>query len=152
MGNLESSILEVKENLPKHILKKYGFLSRREALQKLHFPKNSDDIEQAQRRFAYEELYAINYTAISKKYQNFEASEGKSLPILLDAELIKEIFTHIPFELTDGQKIVLFQILKDMEQSHAMQRLLEGDVGTGKTIVAFIAIIHAIKQSEKLGK
>lgn len=151
MGNLASYISSVEENLPEAILKKYGFLSRREALHKLHFPKNSDDIENAQRRFAYEELYAINYSAISKKHAHFAASEGKSLPIPMDPELIKEIFTHIPFELTDGQKIALFQVLKDMEQTHAMQRLLEGDVGTGKTIVAFIAIIHAIKQSEKLG-
>ncbi|NDK09448.1 ATP-dependent DNA helicase RecG [Candidatus Gracilibacteria bacterium] len=150
MGNLESYISDIKENLPTEIIKKYNFVSRKEAIYKIHFPKNSHDIEIAKHRLAYEELYKINYTAISSKYKKFEASEGKSLPIPMDAEYIKEIMTHIPFELTGGQKIALFQLLKDMEKAHSMQRLLEGDVGTGKTIVALIALIHAIKQSEKL--
>ncbi len=71
------------------------------------------------------------------------------MAIPLDAELIKEIMTHLPFDLTGGQKIALFQLLKDMEKPHAMQRLMEGDVGTGKTIVALIAAIHGIKVSER---
>jgi len=75
-------------------------VSRKEAIYKIHFPKNSHDIEIAKHRLAYEELYKINYTAISSKYKKFEASEGKSLPIPMDAEYIKEIMTHIPFELT----------------------------------------------------
>lgn len=151
MWNLEKYISEITENLPEEILKKYKFISRKEAFYKIHFPKNSHDIEVAKARLAYEELYQINFTAISSKHKKFEQSEGKSLPIPLDAEYIKEIFTHIPFELTGGQKVALFQVLKDMEKAHAMQRLLEGDVGTGKTIVSLIATIHAIKQSEKLG-
>lgn len=152
MGNLEKYISDIEENLPEHILKKYKFISRKEAYHKIHFPKNSNDIQLAQYRLAYEELYEINYGAISKKYEKFEATEWKSLPMPLDAKLVKEIMTHIPFDLTDGQKIALFQLLKDMEKPHSMQRLLEWDVGTGKTIVGLIAIIHAIKVSEKLGQ
>lgn len=150
MGNLETYITEIAENLPEHILKKYNFISRKDAFYKIHFPKNSHDIDLAKYRLAYEELYAINYTAISSKHQRFDASEGRALPIPLDAELVKEVMAKLPFELTGGQKIALFQVLKDMEKNHSMQRLLEGDVGTGKTIVALIATIHAIKQSEKL--
>lgn len=69
--------------------------------------------------------------------------------ISLDANLIKELISSLPYTLTDKQKIVLFQILKDMEKPHAMARMLQGDVGTGKTIVALIAAIHAIIESKK---
>lgn len=125
MGNLEKYISEIEENLPEHLIKKYKFISRKEAFYKIHFPKNSHDIEIAKTRLAYEELYKINYTAISSKHKRFDESQGKSLGIPLDAEYIKEIFSHIPFELTGGQKVALFQVLKDMEKNHSMQRLLE---------------------------
>ncbi len=150
MWNLETYFSQIPENLPDEIIQKYTFISRKQAFHKIHFPKNSHDIEVAKARLSYEELYEINYTAISSKYKRFDASEGKSLAIPLNADYVKEIFSHIPFELTWWQKVALFQLLKDMEKAHSMQRLLEWDVGTGKTIVALIAIIHAIKESEKL--
>jgi ATP-dependent DNA helicase RecG len=91
----------------------------------VHFPRNKNEIEQAKYRLAYEELFEINYSAIAKKYEKFEATIGKSIKIPMNAEFVKEILEKIPFSLTDHQKIVLFQILKDMEKSHGMQRLLE---------------------------
>jgi ATP-dependent DNA helicase RecG len=100
----------------------------------------------AKYRLAYEELYEINYKAIASKYEKFRESAGKSLAIPMDVDLVKNILEKLPFDLTNHQKIALFQILKDMEKPHAMQRLLEGDVGTGKTVVALIAIIHSIKK------
>lgn len=100
MGNLEKYISGVEENLPEEIIKKYAFISRKEAFLKIHFPKNSHDIELAKARLAYEELYKINYQAIASKHKKFDESEGKSLAVPLDAQYIKEIFTHIPFELT----------------------------------------------------
>ena len=137
------------ENLPEKIVKKYNFISRAEAVYKIHFPKNWEDIEIAKNRLSYEELYFINYKQLSKKHKNFKDSEGNSVSIKMDAEFIKEIIQQLDFSLTDKQKIVLFQILKDMEKNHAMARLLEWDVGTGKTIVALISGIHVIKQEEK---
>ena len=125
MGNLEKYISDIPENLPENIRKKYNFISRSEAYHKIHFPKNSHDVEVAQQRLAYEELYEINYQAISAKHKKFDESQGKSLALELDASMVKDIMSHIPFDLTDGQKIALFQILKDMEKPHAMQRLLE---------------------------
>jgi ATP-dependent DNA helicase RecG len=115
----------VKETLPEEIIKKYNFIPRNIALEKLHFPKNKNDVEVAKYRLAYEELFEINYKSISKKQENFKISEGKSISISLNSELVKEIISNLPFELTDHQKIVLFQILKDMENTHSMQRLLE---------------------------
>ncbi len=137
---------EIPEVLPEEIIKKYSFISRKEAFYKIHFPKNKNDIELSQYRLWYEELFEINYKTLSLKYKWFEETKGKSVSIKLNAELIKKIISKLSFELTDKQKIVLFQILKDMEKEHSMTRLLEWDVGTGKTIVALIASIHGIKE------
>ena len=138
---------EITEVLPEKIIKKYKFISRKEAFYKLHFPKNDHDIDLAKEILWYEELFEINYKTLSKKYENSINTKGNSISIKLNPELIKEIISTLPFELTDKQKIVLFQILKDIEKDHSMARLLEWDVGTGKTIVALIAGIHCIKES-----
>jgi len=151
MWNLESYISDISETLPEHLIKKYNFISRKDAFHRIHFPKNSHDVEVAKVRLAYEELYNINHKSISEKHKRFDESDGKSIAIELDADYVKEIFSHIPFDLTGWQKVALFQVLKDMEKNHSMQRLLEWDVGTGKTIVSLIATIHAIKMSEKSG-
>ena len=143
---LKSFIWDYKEVLPENIVKKYNFISKAEAVYKIHFPKNKHDIEVAKYRLAYEELFKINYKAISSKYEKFRESVGKSVAIPMNVDLVKEILEKLPFNLTNHQKIALFQILKDMEKPHAMQRLLEWDVGTGKTVVALISVIHSIKQ------
>lgn len=143
---------DIKETLPASILNKYQFLGKKEALLKLHFPQSKKDVEIAKNRLAYEELFDINFRALSKKFEAFKNSEWKSIAIPLNPDLIKDILDKLPFILTDHQKIVLFQVLKDIEKTHAMQRLLEGDVGTGKTMVAFVAAIHCILESQKLWK
>lgn len=71
----------------------------------------------------------------------------KAKAIVLNAERVKEILAKLPFEMTGKQKISLFQVLKDMEKPHSMTRLLQGDVGAGKTAVAFVAAIHAIMEA-----
>lgn len=147
---LKQYISDITENLPENILEKYDFISRKEAFYKIHFPRNKNEIEQAKYRLAYEELYQINFKAISKKYEKFEATTGKSIKIPMNPDLVKEVLAKLPFELTNHQKIVLFQALKDMEKSHGMQRLLEWDVWTGKTVVAQVAAIHAVLESEKI--
>ena len=137
----------IPETLPENIIKKYNFISKAQAIEKLHFPLSKYDFEIARERLAYDELYEINYKSISKKIDKQNLSEWKSIAIPLNSELVKEIISKLPFELTNHQKISLFQILKDMEKTHCMQRLLQGDVWTWKTIVAAITIIHGILES-----
>jgi ATP-dependent DNA helicase RecG len=144
---LKNYISEITEDLPETIISKYNFISKKDAIYKIHFPNNKNDIELAKYRLAYWELFEINYNSISTKYEVFKNTEWKALSIKMNPELVKEILTHLPFELTDHQKIVLFQILKDMEKPHSMQRLLEWDVWTWKTVVALVAIIHAIVEN-----
>lgn len=90
----------------------------------------------------------IQYRGLSRKKAEAERTEGRAQAIPMNADRVKEIISKLPFELTGKQKIVLFQILRDMELKHSMRRLLQGDVGTGKTAVAFIAGIHAILEAE----
>lgn len=147
---LKQYIKEIPEDLPENIIEKYNFISKRDAVYRVHFPKNKFDIEQAKYRLAYWELFDINYKAIGSKMQAFKESEGRSLAIQMNPDLVKELLSFFPFEFTNHQKIVLFQILKDIEKPHCMQRLLEWDVGTWKTAVAFVAWLHAIIESNKI--
>lgn len=146
---LKNFIKDISEDLPEEIVKKYNFISKRDAVFRVHFPKNKSDIEQAEYRLAYGELFEINYKSIASKYEYFQESEGKSLAIKLNPDLVKKILEYFPFEFTNHQKIALFQILKDMEKNFSMQRLLEWDVWTWKTAVAFVAWVHGILESEK---
>jgi ATP-dependent DNA helicase RecG len=145
---LETFFDNIEETLPESIIKKYKFIEKKEALKKLHFPKNKHDIEIAKFRLAYEELFEINFKTLSKKFEVFKETEGRSLAIPLNPELIKDILSKLPFTLTNWQKVSLFQTLKDMEKNHSMQRLLEWDVWTGKTVIALIVAIHGILESK----
>lgn len=152
MYNLRNYIKLIPETLPEEIIKKYHFISRAEAIEKLHFPSSKHDFELARERLAYDELFEINYTSISRKKEKQNMSEWKSISIPMNTELVKEIISKLPFELTNHQKISLFQVLKDMEKNHSMQRLLQWDVGTGKTIIATIAIIHSVLETQKINQ
>ncbi|MFZ2255442.1 MAG: DEAD/DEAH box helicase [Patescibacteria group bacterium] len=110
----------------------------------IHFPASLEDWNRARAELGYEELYHFQKRGIEKKYALEAESTGLAPQIALDTELMKSLIESLPFPLTNKQKIVLFQILKDMERLHAMARMLQGDVGTGKTVVAMLASVHAI--------
>lgn len=141
---LEEDFPLFQSDLPEEIRKKRHMRSRRENIQALHFPTSSTDFLRAREELGYEELFHFQYRGIAKKHALEEESLGASLMTTLDSDLMRELIGGLPFALTDKQKIVLFQILKDMEKPHAMMRLLQGDVGTGKTIVALLVAIHMI--------
>ncbi len=137
----------VPSGIPEDVRKNKGFRTKAENLAAIHFPASLDDFERARNELAYEELFAIQFAGIARKMDVRKASEGKAKAIPLNAERVKEILSKLPFEMTGKQKISLFQVLKDMEKPHSMTRLLQGDVGTGKTAVAFVAAIHAIMEA-----
>jgi len=137
---------EIENILPAEIISKKWFKSKKENLLKIHFPESEKDFEQARRELAYEELYEMQLRWLLKKKELEKTSLNLSPKVKLNPELVKEIISHLPYNLTNNQKIVIFQILKDMEKDFGMKRLLQWDVGTGKTIVALIAAIHLIKE------
>ncbi|EKE28732.1 MAG: hypothetical protein ACD_3C00025G0021 [uncultured bacterium (gcode 4)] len=135
---------EAKNTLPDEIIEKKRFHSKKENLHKIHFPKNEKDFEEARRELAYEELYKMQYEWLLRKKELEQSSFWRSPKIPMDPDFIKEIISKLPYPLTNHQKIVIFQILKDMEKDFSMKRLLQWDVWTGKTIVALITAIHSI--------
>lgn len=137
-------IAEVKSSIPADIRTKKWMRSRVENIMAIHFPASLEDWNRARAELGYEELYHFQKRGIEKKYALEAESTGLAPQIALDTELMKSLIESLPFPLTNKQKIVLFQILKDMERLHAMARMLQGDVGTGKTVVAMLASVHAI--------
>lgn len=150
MACVREHIRTIPDVLPEEIRKQKGFRTKAVNLTAIHFPSSRADFERARTELAYEELFSLQYEGIMRKKSGEKLSEGRSIAIPLNPETVKDIIVRLPFPLTNGQKVVLFQILKDMERSHAMQRLLQGDVGTGKTVVVMVAAIHAILESQKL--
>ena len=133
---------EINETLPWEILKEYDLLPVKEAISEIHFPGSLKLAEKAKKRFIFEELFNLSLLALREK-MNLAKKKAESVNLNLDE--IKKFVGLLPFELTDDQKKASWQILKDMEKPRPMNRLLNGDVGSGKTIVAAIAALNATK-------
>lgn len=138
---------EFEELIPEEILKEEELMTRSEAIKEVHLPSSQEKLKKAQDRLGYEELFLIQINAVKTKYEWQKSRKEDSLisKIPLDPEFVKQFFETLPFTPTNSQKIAIYEILKDMERPFPMMRLLEGDVGSGKTIVAVMAILQAVK-------
>ena len=129
----------IEDNIPKYLLEKYNFLNKKTALNIVHNPPNYDKLKEASMRLKYEELFEfmfkINYLRDANKKNN--AGVERKTDKKLD-DFIKQL----PFELTNDQKVALKEIIDDLSSSQRMNRLLQGDVGSGKTIVAVLAMYY----------
>ena len=135
---------QIPESLPKELIKKYKFLPMQEAVQQLHFPDSFEHADAAKSRFSFEELFLIQLSVLKEKIR---LMQKKAPGCPMDADLMKRFTKSLPFNLTDSQKKCAFQILKDLEKQVPMSRLFEGDVGSGKTVVAAMAALSVIKNS-----
>ena len=141
---LKDEISEVEESLPEQIIQDYGLLGRAKSLGHLHFPQKLKDIEEATYRFGFEELLTLQIASQLNK-RNLESHGAPRQPF--DARQTKKLVDSLPYKLTNAQRRCAFQILKDLDRKVPMNRLLEGDVGSGKTVVAALAIDQTIKNS-----
>ncbi len=132
------------DTVPVEIRKKHAFRTRAENISSIHFPASIEDFDRSRQELGYEELYHFQKKGLEKKYALERDSLGLAPELQIDVDIMKSLIASLPFPLTNKQRIVLFQILKDMERPHAMARMLQGDVGTGKTVVALLASVHAI--------
>jgi len=128
--------IEVADALPDYILEKYSFPGIFEALNAIHRPEKEDDADKAKQRFAFEDLLLFQIKSLLERRR---LNQLKSIPILFDVDVVKKFIQDLPFILTKDQKIAAWEILKDLEKKYPMNRLLEGDVGSGKTVVALLA-------------
>lgn len=134
------------ENIPDSILKKYKILGREEALTEIHFPKNSKSIEEAKRRFAIEELLVLEMGILQKRFEL--DNENHSKYTLEDKKtLVKQYLESLSFSLTKAQKRVITEIYKDLSNGRIVNRLVQGDVGSGKTIVSMILLLYMMENS-----
>jgi ATP-dependent DNA helicase RecG len=147
---LRSYIDRIEDEIPEPIRAKKWMRSRRESILSIHFPSTLEEFDRAKGEIGYTELFHFQRLGLEKKYTAIANSAWLAPVLPLDTELMKSLIESLPFALTDKQKIVLWQILKDMEKPHAMARMLQGDVGTGKTVVALLASAHAILVHRKL--
>jgi len=133
---------KIPESLPEKIIKENKFLSINKALWQIHFPDSKILAKKAQERFSFEELFFIELFVLREKAR---LSKEKAVSIPFNLNLIKKFVGPLPFKLTDAQKKSAWQILKDLEKERPMNRLLEGDVGSGKTVVATMAALSVAK-------
>jgi ATP-dependent DNA helicase RecG len=139
---LKAAISHIRETLPASIVQQQKLIGKKEAIINIHFPRNNEWLLSAQRRLKFEELFFIQLQLIKLKL----VRQGKFKGIVFSdtAILTKFYKEHLPFDLTNAQKKVVREIYTDMKSGKQMNRLLQGDVGSGKTIVAFISILLAI--------
>ncbi len=140
---IKEAINLLPETLPERILEEEGLMTRTESVRALHFPEKPEDVERAQHRMAFEEMYDVQMDALERK-KEWQGEHQERLIIPMDVELIKSFFASLKFTPTGSQKIAIYEILRDMEKDVPMSRLLEGDVGSGKTLVAtaVMATVH----------
>src|SRR5680860_228276 len=134
-------IRKLDETLPADVVKDNQLMSRAEAVEQMHFPTTYDKFDLAKARIAFEELFEVIYASLLNKS---DISSADTQVIKFNEKLAKQFVGYLKFKLTDSQRKAAWKILQDMELNQPMNRLLEGDVGSGKTVVASMAILMAL--------
>ena len=141
--NLLNSMPKLKEILPSEILHSQQLISLDEAMRSIHFPRDFFELNQARRRLAFDELFLIQCGLMLIKRQTQDERLGISHK--KNSALVKNALAKLPFELTGDQKKVFRAVAKDMESKLPMRRLIQGDVGSGKTVVALLALLKTVE-------
>lgn len=132
--------IEEEEFLPPEILANEEFLPINAALAKIHFPQSFAEFEKAKKRLSFDEVFQLTLSVLSKKRQ---VKNMHAIPLKINNNLIADFAKSLPFKLTKGQEKAIGEVLQDLSQNHPAQRLIEGDVGSGKTVVVTAAILTA---------
>jgi len=145
LKKLVRQILEriiINENFPQDILKQEDLISLDEAVRNLHFPEDEHKLEVSLKRMKFQEMFSYSMKIMLSKTRRLKNEEGISFAM---SKRLIELKERIPFDMTDAQNRVIREILKDQKHTFPMNRLLQGDVGSGKTIVALISLFNVIE-------
>jgi ATP-dependent DNA helicase RecG len=133
----------IPEILPSSIIDKYSFMPRQKAIAAIHNPEDTEHGKDARKRMVYEELFLFQLKM--QAYRSLNISRADGIAHELDLPAVRAFVRALPFTLTDSQKKVVGEILHDLQQPYCMNRLLQGDVGAGKTVVAAVALYAVVK-------
>ena len=139
---IERGLPCMEETLPEYIMKQCGLVPLHFAVRNIHFPKDMISLEKAKYRLKFEELFYLQLSLLKQKYVRSRSEQGIMMPRVGDA--FNRCYESLPFPLTGAQKRVITEIRNDMKSGHQMNRLLQGDVGSGKTMVAVLTALIAI--------
>ena len=142
----DEKLVQIYETIPDVFLDKYHMPNRVDAYQMLHLPKTFDDIKQAKRRFKYEEAF---YLQLKLKAELKEKQVSRA-PLVYDIDQIKAFIQELPYELTTDQKQAVNDIYKDFKKPYAHYRLIQGDVGSGKTLVTCLATLPFLQNQKQV--
>ncbi len=138
-------IVFFEEYMPAEVLADHNLIDYKTAIKNIHFPESDEILDQAKERLAFDELFLLQLKVLQKKWLWRSEAEPFSKKMEIKLEAIMECIKSLPFELTNAQKKVIKEILEDLKQPFPMSRLIQGDVGSGKTIVAAITALNVIK-------
>ncbi|MEP5611189.1 MAG: ATP-dependent DNA helicase RecG, partial [Cyclobacteriaceae bacterium] len=139
---LIEAVNHIQETLPDNLINQFSLIDKKTAVVANHFPRTSQQLGQAQNRLKFEELFFVQLRLIKLKISRTEKFRGA---LLNKSDLLNTYYeTHLPFELTGAQKKVIKEIYADIRSGQQMNRLVQGDVGSGKTMVAFLSMLIAI--------
>ena len=139
---IERGLQYIEESMPDHLMRQYGLVPIHFAIRNIHFPKDMASLEKAKYRLKFEELFFLQLSLLKQKYVRSRADKGIRMPLV--GQAFNDCYNSLPFPLTGAQKRVITEIRDDMKSGHQMNRLLQGDVGSGKTMVAVLTALIAI--------
>ncbi len=133
-----------QEYLPKKVIERFGLICEKDALYRMHFPNDFDDFMQARKRLVFDELFLFLY--ILRRENDINTIEKSDFP-LIETSDAKRLIERLPYNLTNAQKRVFDEITSDMTGGYSMNRMIQGDVGSGKTIVAFLSLLLCVSNN-----
>ena len=138
--------LDIVDPLPETIRRQYDLAHLADALRVLHYPESEEAVPAARERLAFDDLLLLQLKAMSER--RF-LTQLKATSIPMDTPYMKKLVAELPFTLTKDQRVATLEVLRDMERPYPMNRLLEGDVGSGKTVIALLSALHAARKGHQ---
>lgn len=140
-------IRRLPETLPDWLVREQRLMGRAQAIEQIHFPSDATSLLKAKERLGFEEVFELVLASLLNKYE-IQSEHAPAVPFI--ESVAKEFVAHLPFQLTDAQRRVIWQIYLDMQREQPMNRLVEGDVGSGKTVVAAMAAVMVLHHQHQV--